>query len=827
MARSQNSIAVLMRITAFRRMWLALSTSSLGDWLGLLATTAMAAYLTKNSSNFAQGAAVSGVLVFRLLPDLVLGPIAGALVDRLDRRYVAMIGDTLAGLMYLSIPLVGNLGWLLAAQFLVEAVGLFSNPAKQALWVNIVPRERLAVANQLNYVSVYGMVPVAALVFALLATAAQFFGAPPVPAAGASTALISVTSSVAINIALIFDAATYFLAASVLFATRRLIPAYLDERPPPKSVFRLVREGVGYVKNSAVMRAIYVGILGAFAAGGLVAGVAQAYVATMGAGSAGYGILFGTVFTGLALGMLIGPKVLPAVPRRMVFTMAIGVAGLALVVMSVIQDFVGAAVMSVVMGLFAGIAWITGFTMIGHEVADRLRGRVFSFVMSSVRIMLLGTIAVGPVLANSIGYHSFSIGEYQLVFTGPGLVLLASGLVTIAVAIFSGRQVGGLPGELMRHLSRRLLRSRRRNLLDAEESDPGVLITVVGPDGDATARYAEALVAHLSGQGWVVCDDAAPVEPARPDDTESDALRALAKLSDLATHRLRPAIESGCVVVCRDYVDAAVVRFGAQARLGEEHIVRMADWSTGKLRPDLTVLVDPSLRPSAEYDAVPGESGGGAREVEVDASDGTPAAGAEGEAVHEGAAEGADTSAEGAAGLGSDAGLPGEAVDVGVPAVEAPAVSALAEGALGGGGVSSGGPGDAEVPAVDPVRAYQDLAAAAPERYVAVPPLPSGGNLPEDLADHVRAVLAHRSPRRVDAGPAENGVIPDAGSATGADTRDDHRDGTRDDGRDDAGTSAAENSVIPEADAHDADADDGADGSVPDSRPLRVDGPLR
>ncbi|MBN9610873.1 MAG: hypothetical protein BGO26_00985 [Actinobacteria bacterium 69-20] len=835
MARSQNSIAVLMRITAFRRMWLALSTSSLGDWLGLLATTAMAAYLTKNSSNFAQGAAVSGVLVFRLLPDLVLGPIAGALVDRLDRRYVAMIGDTLAGLMYLSIPLVGNLGWLLAAQFLVEAVGLFSNPAKQALWVNIVPRERLAVANQLNYVSVYGMVPVAALVFALLATAAQFFGAPPVPAAGASTALISVTSSVAINIALIFDAATYFLAASVLFATRRLIPAYLDERPPPKSVFRLVREGVGYVKNSAVMRAIYVGILGAFAAGGLVAGVAQAYVATMGAGSAGYGILFGTVFTGLALGMLIGPKVLPAVPRRMVFTMAIGVAGLALVVMSVIQDFVGAAVMSVVMGLFAGIAWITGFTMIGHEVADRLRGRVFSFVMSSVRIMLLGTIAVGPVLANSIGYHSFSIGEYQLVFTGPGLVLLASGLVTIAVAIFSGRQVGGLPGELMRHLSRRLLRSRRRNLLDAEESDPGVLITVVGPDGDATARYAEALVAHLSGQGWVVCDDAAPVEPARPDDTESDALRALAKLSDLATHRLRPAIESGCVVVCRDYVDAAVVRFGAQARLGEEHIVRMADWSTGKLRPDLTVLVDPSLRPSAEYDDVPGESGDGAREVEGAASGETPAAGAEGEAVHEGAdksAEGTGESAEGAAGLGSDAGLPGEAVDVGVPAVDAPAVSALAEGALGSGGVSSGGlsadgPGDAEVPAVDPVRAYQDLAAAAPERYVVVPPLPSGGSLPEDLADHVRAVLAHRSPRRAGTGSDGNDgdtVIPDAGSATGADTRDDRGDGTRDEGRDDAGAGAAENGVIPEADSPDADADGGA---VPDSRPLRVDGPLR
>ena len=171
--REPNSVAVLLRIPVFRRLWAAIAISSLGDWLGLLATTALAAYLTKDSSNLAQGAAVSGVLLTRLLPDLILGPIAGALVDRFDRRKVAIVGDTLAGLLYVSIIFSGNLLWLLVAQFLVEAIGLFSTPAKQAMWVNIVPRERLAVANQLNYVSVYGMVPVAAMLFVLLSTLAS------------------------------------------------------------------------------------------------------------------------------------------------------------------------------------------------------------------------------------------------------------------------------------------------------------------------------------------------------------------------------------------------------------------------------------------------------------------------------------------------------------------------------------------------------------------------------------------------------------------------------------------------------------------------------
>ena len=263
----------------------------------------------------------------------------------------------------------GTLTWLLVAQFLVEAIGLFSNPAKQAMWVNIVPRERLAVANQLNYVSIYGMVPVAAVVFALLSTVAQFFGAPVVPAAE-TTALLSggPTSAVVINIALVIDAVTYFLRPRrCCCRAGSSRPTWASGRPPGASS-RSSPRGSRSSRRNRVMRAIYIGILGAFGAGGLVAGVAQLYVSALGAGNAGYGILFGSVFTGLALGMLIGPKVLPTVPRRMIFTSSIGAAGVMLVVMSLLGDFVGAAIAAVVVGLFAGIAWINGFTMIGQEV---------------------------------------------------------------------------------------------------------------------------------------------------------------------------------------------------------------------------------------------------------------------------------------------------------------------------------------------------------------------------------------------------------------------------------------------------------------------------
>ena len=107
-----NALKALVRIPVFRRLWLAITVSSFGDWLGLLATTAMAQQLTREESLAVQGAAISGVILTRLLPDLLLAPLAGALADKLDRRVTAVVGDLLALTLYLSIAFTYELTWL-------------------------------------------------------------------------------------------------------------------------------------------------------------------------------------------------------------------------------------------------------------------------------------------------------------------------------------------------------------------------------------------------------------------------------------------------------------------------------------------------------------------------------------------------------------------------------------------------------------------------------------------------------------------------------------------------------------------------------------------
>ncbi|MEP6562195.1 MAG: hypothetical protein ABJD68_14115, partial [Nakamurella sp.] len=484
-----------------------------------------------------------------------------------------------------------------------------------------------------------------------------------------------------------------------------------------------------------LMRSIYVGILEAFFAGGLVAGVAQAYVATLGAGNAGYGILFGSVFTGLALGMLIGPKVLPTVPRRMIFTPAIGAAGLSLIVMSVLQDFLGAVITASVMGVFAGIAWINGFTMIGHEVSDQLRGRVFAFVMSSVRIMLLATIAAGPILAGAIGSYPVTVGDFRFHVTGPAVVLAVGGLIAFAVSLFTGGQIGGLTSQLFK----RIFGRRGVTIWDEQDDHAGVLIAVEGADGAAVAEYAAHIEEHLRADGWLtarVQPSPGPRQavgggrPAAVPDSPADALRASADLADLTTGRVRPALQAGAVVVCEGFIDSTIVAYRI-AGVEEQRLARVAQWAVNGLKADLTVLVDGVLGHSGAKVATGGMAGGSPASSAATSVDGPGQAAVPGES-------GGPVTRE-ARTVDSEAN----------PVV--PEVDTAFAGAAAGDGSSAA---DDEEP-VDPVQAYRDRASYTPERYLIVRPLTEEkGVINPEVVERITSVLRLRSPSLAEPQPA-------------------------------------------------------------------------
>ncbi len=587
----ENALLALLRIPVFRRVWAAIAFSSLGDWLGLLANTALAQQLTREQSLSTQGAAISGVILVRLAPDLLFGPFAAALSDKLDRRKTVIVGDLFVGVLYASIAFGYNLLWLYVAQFVIEATGLFTQPCKQVIWVAIVPKRLLPTANQISLFSVYGTVPIAAGLFAVLSTVDRL-----VSGGGSGGVHVSIV------VALLLNTVTFVVSATTIFLSRREIPVAPQAREQQEGIFGLLREGIAFVRHDPLIRGLYVGIIGAFAGGGLVVGVAQPWVLTLNAGTAGYSIMFGVVFTGLALGMLLGPRVLPSYRRNRVFGLAIGAAGLTLFGASVIRDFVLAVVLAAFVGFFSGMAWIIGYTLIGQEVEDRLRGRVFAFVLSSVRLILLLTIAVGPNLAGLFGTHAIRAGrDSYLILSGPGLTLLLGGVLALGVSFYATSRAGGQRRRLRDAVRRRLLKSTA-----GHRERPGLFVTVDGLDPAATARYA-ALVAEVARQRSLHVVETA--EPTAPLGGDADADRdpaggpwdvepetaALLSAADRAEHvatRIRPALERGEFVVCDRFALTSLAVHGP-GRGGDLDRIRSVNaWATGELTADLSLVVE-------------------------------------------------------------------------------------------------------------------------------------------------------------------------------------------------------------------------------------------
>ncbi|MGE5765170.1 MAG: MFS transporter, partial [Mycobacterium leprae] len=235
-AEGVSALRAVLGISAFRRLWLALSLSSLGDWLGLLATTSLAQTIISQSggSYAAQSFAVGGVVFLRLLPALILGPFAGAMADRFDRRLTMVVADLLRFALFVSIPLSRSVTWLLIASFLIEAVSMFWIPAKEASVPNLVPRERLEAANQLSLLTTYGSAPVAAGVFAMLALFTTALGVA-----------IPFFSTNPVDLALYFNAATFLFSAATIYQLRE-IPKHarrVDGEPGPDNVLRSIVDG--------------------------------------------------------------------------------------------------------------------------------------------------------------------------------------------------------------------------------------------------------------------------------------------------------------------------------------------------------------------------------------------------------------------------------------------------------------------------------------------------------------------------------------------------------------------------------------------------------
>jgi dTMP kinase len=500
------------------------------------------------------------------------------------------VGDVVRGLLFVSIPIVDSLTWLMVATVLIECASLFWLPAKESTIPNLVPRERLEAANQMNLLGTYGTAPLGALLFTLLTLLSGVLGN-----------FFAFFSANPVSFAIYINAATYFVSGVVVMRVRGIPRRARRDDGHQESVFRTLIEGWRFLARERTIRGLVVGIVGAFAAGGIVIGLARTYVESLGAGNPGYGLLVGGVFTGLAIGMLVGPRLLVGFSRRRLFGMAIVGVGLGVVLIALVQNIVVVAMLTLVAGGCAGLAWVTGYTLLGLTVEDHVRGRTFSFVQNAVQVTLIGVLAAGPFLAGSLGTQTMHLtSTAAITYSGASLTMLLSGLLATAVGVVSFRSMDdrrGIP--LIKDLTEALRGGPTSPM-------PGRFVVFEGGEGAGKSTHARLLADWLRNEGYSVVLTHEPGattigrtlrELLLSTDTVGLSARAEALLyaADRAQHVdavVRPALERGDMVISDRYIDSSVAYQAGGRDLKPAEVTRVSVWATAGLRADLTILLD-------------------------------------------------------------------------------------------------------------------------------------------------------------------------------------------------------------------------------------------
>ncbi|MBM7811864.1 bifunctional MFS transporter/dTMP kinase [Saccharothrix algeriensis] len=589
-ASTSHRIRSVLAIRPFRRLWGVTYLCSVGDWLSLLALTGLVTNLTESYQW--QSFSLSLVVLTQLLPGILFAPLGGVLADRFDRRKIMVACDLLRGGLFISIALVGTAWWLFIANFLVGCCAMLWIPAKDSAVPNLLRRpDQVETANQLGLVMTYGISVISgAGLYSLISGIPGYLHLQ-------STDLEFRVATIAVMV----NGALYVTSA-VLVATR--IPELSGRVASARRTrgdgaapgfFAMLRDGLRYAGRTPLVRGLVIGMIGAFAAAGAVIGTAPLYSQSLLGGAPAFGLLFVAVFTGLAVGMALAPRMARRLPHDRLFGVTIVLAGLSLMVVALAPHLWVALVAVALVGGCAGTAFLTGLTIVGSQVEDAMRGRTVALLQSLLKIVLGASTAAAPLLVSVIQRRTVTVLGHPMQVDGTRPVLFGAALVAALLGLIAYRQMDSRRAEPILSGLLDALRGRGRR-------GGGLLIAVEGESRADTAAQARLLAGALRSAGHEVLLASDPdLDEQRLRDllstadlagVRAHALVAAAVRADVVEREVRPALAGGSLVVMERYVDSPLAHFSAAGTLEPREVEGLVDWATGRLRPDVTVLLD-------------------------------------------------------------------------------------------------------------------------------------------------------------------------------------------------------------------------------------------
>jgi MFS family permease len=355
----------------FRLLFFATFASGIGNWLAVIALQ-IDVYDRTHS-----GWWVGALLIANILPAVFLGLLAGPLVDKLSRKGLMIGSDLLRLGVFVALPFAGSETVVVLLAALAGIGNAFFRPAVLAGLPNLVPEERLSTANALLQLVEWTTTAIGPIV-----------GGAIVAASGP-------------ELAYWVNAVTFAISALLVLG----IPGRLlqSDRPIGRGHWGQLAEGYHVVRRSRALLCVLIAWSIVMVATALI-NVAEVFLARESYDSGDFG--FGLLWTGSGIGLILGGLAASSLIRRdlaLAYVQLLGLFALGITGAAVAPNVWLGSLAMVLAGFGNGGAVVANITLVQRGAEDRVRGRVFTLLMS-VNYALLGAafVAAGPI-TNQIG----------------------------------------------------------------------------------------------------------------------------------------------------------------------------------------------------------------------------------------------------------------------------------------------------------------------------------------------------------------------------------------------------------------------------------------
>jgi MFS family permease len=374
-------------------LWLAQSVSLLGDFVAVFAVQVAVTFRMHGSPRD-----MAGVFIAGLIPGMILGPVAGMLVDRWDRgwgpRRVMILSDLARGALILLLVFAGSLREIYAISFAVSCASSFFNPAQAITLPRLVPRERLLAAN---------------------ARMQQTMQLVRIASPAVAGALLAARGERACYFA---DSASFLLSAALLSTLRYSRPV---AAPPTAPVWSELATGMRFLLRDPRFSPVVLAMtIGTFAAG-CFASLASLYVRdTLHRGPSVLALIGSLIGAGTVAGSAVLSSYSRKFDSHLLIPVGMAGVGASILLLAAIPRAVAAYLGSAGMGLAVALVIVSAATTLQGETPPALRGRVSGASASLASVAQLSAMLLAGTWAASIGIRGVFLVSAALLFATAG-----------------------------------------------------------------------------------------------------------------------------------------------------------------------------------------------------------------------------------------------------------------------------------------------------------------------------------------------------------------------------------------------------------------------